>query len=52
VAGLFSALRITGGRLRTKFLFLGLVGGGIGAGDLTVSALMEEGLSLEKPPAL
>ena len=46
LAGLYSALRISGGRLKDqKFLFLGAGEAGIGAGDLTVSAMMAEGMS-------
>jgi malate dehydrogenase (oxaloacetate-decarboxylating)(NADP+) len=49
LAGLYSALRITGGQLKDqKFLFLGAGEAGIGAGDLTVSAMMAEGMSLDE----
>jgi len=49
VAGLFSALRITGGALRDqRFLFLGAGAAGLGCGELLVSALVEEGLSQEE----
>jgi malate dehydrogenase (oxaloacetate-decarboxylating)(NADP+) len=46
LAGIYSALRITGGRLREqKFLFLGAGEAGLGTADLTVSALQGGGLT-------
>ena len=45
LAGLYSALRITGNRLTDhKFLFLGAGEAGIGIGGLIVTALMAEGV--------
>ncbi len=45
LAGLYSALRITGGALREqRFLFFGAGEAGIGIGDLIVSALEAEGI--------
>lgn len=49
LAGLMSALRITGGKLKDqKFLFVGAGEAGLGAGDLLSSALTAEGLSIEE----
>lgn len=49
LACLYSALRITGGKLKDqKILFLGAGEAGIGAGHLIVSAMVDEGLSEEQ----
>lgn len=49
LAGIYSALRITGGKLREqKFLFLGAGEAGLGTADLTVSAMVGSGLSAEE----
>jgi malate dehydrogenase (oxaloacetate-decarboxylating)(NADP+) len=49
LAGIYSALRVTGGRLKDqKFLFLGAGEAGLGAADLMVSALMGEGLDAKE----
>ncbi|MBX3066345.1 MAG: NAD-dependent malic enzyme [Anaerolineae bacterium] len=49
LAGVFSALQMTGGKLTDqKFVFLGAGEAGIGIADLIVSAMVETGMSLEQ----
>jgi malate dehydrogenase (oxaloacetate-decarboxylating)(NADP+) len=49
LAGLYSALRIKGGKLsEQKFLFVGAGEAGLGGAELIVSALAAEGLSMEE----
>ena len=48
LAGLLSAMRITGGDFRAqRFLFLGAGEAGVGIADLIVSTLVDSGLSLQ-----
>ena len=52
LAGLYSALRITGGKIsQQRLLFMGAGEAAIGIGNLVSSAMMEEGLSLSEAHA-
>jgi len=52
LAGLYSALRITGGRIADqRILFLGAGSAGIGIGELIVAAMKKDGLSEEEARA-
>jgi malate dehydrogenase (oxaloacetate-decarboxylating)(NADP+) len=52
LAGIFSGLRVTGGKLRDqRILFLGAGSAGIGIADLIASAMRAEGLSEEQARA-
>ncbi len=49
VAGLYNALKLTGGKLRDqRVLFLGAGSAGIGIADMIASAMALEGLAIEK----